>query len=237
MFFTRLPLRSETDWQAEDLRKAAMYFPLVGWIVGGVGAGTWWLALHLWPPLVASGISLVATLLLTGAFHEDGLADVCDGFGGGYTKERILAIMRDSRVGAFGAIGVTVALGLKWTTIAALPPSIAPAAIMAAHALSRGAAISLLATLAYVRDDESKAKPLASELRGARLLGALAFAVIPLFLLPGRMVACLAAVMTTRFLLGRWFTYRIGGYTGDCLGAAQQICELVIYLTLLGRVG
>lgn len=233
MFFTRLPLRSEAHWQVEDLQKAATYFPLVGWLVGGVGAAAWWIAAQFWPPQIASGISLVATVLLTGAFHEDGLADVCDGFGGGYTKERVLAIMRDSRVGAFGAIGVVMALGLKWQAVAALPPPLTPLALVASHALSRGTAVSLMATLPYVREEESKAKPMATELRGVRLFVALGFAVTPLCLLPWRLAWCLVPVVLMRFLLGRWFTYRIGGYTGDCLGAAQQVSEIVIYLSFL----
>lgn len=236
MFFTRLPVGSQAHWQPDDLQKAATYFPLVGWLVGGVGAGAWWLAAQVWPPMIASGISLVATLLLTGAFHEDGLADVCDGFGGGYTKERVLAIMRDSRVGAFGAIGVVMALGLKWQAVAALPPLLTPMALVAAHALSRGAAVSLMATLPYVREEESKAKPMATELRGGRLLVALAFALAPLCLLPVRFTWCVVPVAATRFVLGRWFKYRISGYTGDCLGAAQQVSEIVIYLSVLALV-
>jgi len=233
MFFTRLPIPSESEWQADDLKKAATYFPLVGWLVGAVGAGAWWLAARVWPPAIASGISLAVTLLLTGAFHEDGLADVCDGFGGGYTKERVLAIMRDSRVGAFGAIGVVMALGLKWQAVAALPPLLTPLSLVAAHGLSRGAAVSLMATLPYVREEESKAKPMATELRGVRLLVALAFAVAPLAFLPVRLAWCLGPVVMVRFLLGRWFMYRIGGYTGDGLGAAQQVSEIVIYLSFL----
>lgn len=234
MFFTRLPLPSSGAWDPADLQRSSTYFPLVGWLVGAVAASAWWLALSVWPPQVASGISLAATLLLTGAFHEDGFADVCDGFGGGYTKERVLEIMRDSRVGAFGAIGVVMMLGLKWQAVAALPPLLAPAVLLAAHAVSRGAAISLQATLRYVREEAGKAKPLATDLRGARLAVALAFAVAPLALLPWRFAWALLPVVATRWFLGAWFRRRIGGYTGDCLGAAQQVCELVFYLAVLG---
>ncbi|MDO8545540.1 MAG: adenosylcobinamide-GDP ribazoletransferase [Opitutaceae bacterium] len=234
MFFTRLPLPLSSAWNPGDLQRAAAYFPFVGWLVGGVAALVWWLGVQVWPPTMASGVSLAATLLLTGAFHEDGWADVCDGFGGGTTKDRVLEIMRDSRVGAFGAIGVAVMLGLKWQSVAALPVALAPAVLMAGHALSRAAAISLMATLPYVREGSAKAKPMATELGGGRLAVALLGGMAPLSLLPlSAAGGALAAVIFARVVLARWFARRIGGYTGDCLGAAQQMTELVFYLTIL----
>ena len=233
MFFTRVPVPAGWGGKPEDLQRAAAYFPLVGWFVGGVAALTWWLAAQLWPPLVASGLSLAATLLLTGAFHEDGFADVCDGFGGGYTKERVLEIMRDSRVGAFGAIGVVMMLGLKWHSVAALPAALAPALLVAAHGLSRTVAVSLMAVLDYVREDAAKAKPLATQLGGARLLVVLATGAATLALLPMRLWWVLVPLLVTQVLLALWFKRRIGGYTGDCLGAAQQVAEVVFYLTVL----
>ena len=92
-------------------------------------------------------------MLLTGALHEDGFADVCDGFGGGRTSERVLDIMRNSRLGAFGVIGLIMLVGLKWQAMAALPPALLPAAVIAAHALSRGAALAITAILPYARKD------------------------------------------------------------------------------------
>lgn len=233
MFFTRVPLVSSADHNPADLQRAAAWFPLVGWLVGAAAAGVWWAAAQVWPPMVASGLSLVATLLLTGAFHEDGFADVCDGFGGGYTKERVLAIMRDSRVGAFGAIGVVMMLGLKWQTVAALPVTVGAAVLLAGHALSRAAAVSLMAVLPYVREEAGKAKPLATELSGGRLVVALVCGVAPLALMPGKWAWAVVGVAGVWLLLARWFKHRIGGYTGDCLGAAQQVCEVVFYLGVL----
>ncbi len=230
MFFTRVPVPSLARHDPADLQRAAAWFPLVGWLVGAVVAGVWWAASQVWPPAVASGLSLVATLLLTGAFHEDGFADVCDGFGGGYTKERVLEIMRDSRVGAFGAIGVMVMLGLKWQTVAALPVAKGAAVLFAGHAVSRAAAVSLMAVLPYVREEAGKAKPLATELGGGRLVVALLCGLAPLTLLPGRCVWAVAGVALLWVVLARWFRRRIGGYTGDCLGAAQQVCEVGFYL-------
>ena len=234
MFFTRVPVPSLARHDPADLQRAAAWFPLVGWLVGAVAAGVWWAAAQVWPPAVASGLSLVATLLLTGAFHEDGFADVCDGFGGGYTKERVLEIMRDSRVGAFGAIGVVVMLGLKWQTVAALPVTLGGAAVLlVGHAVSRAAAVSLMAVLPYVREEEGKAKPLATELSGGRLIVALSCGLTPLALLPARGMGAVAGVGMLWLVLARWFRRRLGGYTGDCLGAAQQVCEVGFYLGVL----
>jgi adenosylcobinamide-GDP ribazoletransferase len=236
MFFTRLPLPMTRAWDPESLQRAAAYFPLVGWLVGGVAAAVWWLSIRLFPPVLASGLSLAATLLLTGALHEDGFADVCDGFGGGYTKERVLEIMRDSRVGAFGAIGVVVIIGLKWMTVAALSLPLAPLVLIAGHALSRGASATVMTVLSYVREEEGKAKPLATELRGSRLLAALFFSLAPLALLPSRLGWSVIVVAIVRTAMVRWFRRRIGGYTGDCLGATQQVSEVAFYLTVLALV-
>jgi adenosylcobinamide-GDP ribazoletransferase len=231
IYFTRLPLPMLRDSTADDWRRAPTYFPLVGWVVGGVAAGAWWSASLLFPATIACGLSLGATLLITGAMHEDGFADVCDGLGGGTTREKALEIMRDSRVGAFGAIGLVVLLGLKWHTLATLPFQITPAALIAAHACSRAGSISIMASLDYARA-EGKARPLASRLHLARLALALALGVAPLVLLPIRAWAGVAAVLVVRFTASAWFATRLGGYTGDCLGAAQQVGELAFLLTL-----
>jgi adenosylcobinamide-GDP ribazoletransferase len=233
MFFTRLPVPARAGYAPADQARAMTYFPLVGWLVGGAAALVWGLALLAWSPAIASGLSLAATLLLTGALHEDGFADVCDGFGGGQTRERVLEIMRDSRIGAFGAIGTAVLIGLKWLTVASLPLALAPAALIAGHALSRGAAASLMSRLRYAQDT-GKARPMAAPPSPARLIVMLALATGPLALLPARIVwTALAATAIVGELFARWFDRRIGGYTGDCLGAMQQVGEVVFYLTVL----
>ncbi len=239
MFFTRLPVPSSAIHDPADLQRAAAWFPLVGWVVGAVAAGVWWAAGLLWSPEVASGLSLAATLLLTGAFHEDGFADVCDGFGGGYTKARVLEIMRDSRVGAFGAIGVVLMLGLKWQVVAGFSPELGVAVLIAGHALSRAASVSLMAVLPYVQEEVGKAKPLATQLAGGRLAWALVCGLAPLALLPGwgGAVWVVAVVAGLRVGLAAWFRRRIGGYTGDCLGAAQQVTELGFYLAAGALLG
>lgn len=230
LFFTRLPLPSLGSPSADEMRRSATYFPLIGWIIGGVAAGVWWSAIKAFPPLIASGLSLVSTVMLTGAMHEDGFADVCDGFGGGFTKERTLAIMQDSRVGAFGVVGLLLSLGLKWQCVAALPTALTPTILIAAHTISRSASITLMSTLDYVREGPSKARALTSKLRSWRLALVIFLGMCPVLLLPQCYLWAVIPVIIVRFIAARWFCSRLGGYTGDCLGAVQQISELVFLL-------
>jgi adenosylcobinamide-GDP ribazoletransferase len=233
MFFTRLPVPAGWGETRADLQRAAAYFPLVGWLVGAFAAAVWWLARLEWGPAVASGLSLAATLLLTGAMHEDGFADSCDGFGGGYTRERVLEIMRDSRIGAFGAIGVVTMLGLKWQAVAALPATLAPALLIGGHVVSRAVSTSVMASLVYVREDAAKAKPLATELSAARLGLVVATALAAFALLPPRVWWAALVLLGVRAVLVRWLRHRLGGYTGDCLGAVQQASEVIFYLVAI----
>ena len=233
-YFTRVPVPRWVGYEPHYLSAAARYFPLVGLLVGGLGALVYLAAWHVFPPGVAVLLSMAATLLVTGAFHEDGLADCCDAFGGGYTREDVLRIMHDSRIGAFGAIALMIALALKWQTLATLPPLRAAGLMIAAHAASRTGAISYLATLDYVRP-EGKAKPVAQRLSGLAFIVAALFGLPALFW-PDWRFGCVALAMLAvlRLALGRYFVRRIGGYTGDCLGFAQQIFELAIYLAAVG---
>ncbi len=232
-YFTRVPVPRWVGFEPPWLNAAARYFPLVGVLVGVLAALVYLGALHVFPAGVAVLLSMAATLLVTGAFHEDGLADCLDAFGGGYKKEDVLRIMHDSRIGAFGAIGLIVALALKWQTLAMLPPLRAATLMIAGHAASRVLAISYLASLEYVRP-EGKAKPVAQRLSASALLLAAVFG-LPWLCWPAwpdwrAAIATLAVLGVLRFALGRYFVRRIGGYTGDCLGFAQQIFELAIYL-------
>ncbi|KAA5610648.1 adenosylcobinamide-GDP ribazoletransferase [Rhodovastum atsumiense] len=235
MFFTRVPLPSLPELVPEDQRRASAYWPLVGAAVGAAVAGVWAVSATLFPPGVAVGLALAAGLLLTGALHEDGFADVCDGFGGGTTRDRVLEIMRDSRIGAFGAIGLVMLLGLKWQAMAALPPALLPAAVIAAHALSRGAAVAMMVVLPYARTDASRARPIVGH-PGARLIGVAITALMPLLLLPPpARLAGLVVVAGIWGLCFLWFRHRLGGYTGDCLGALQQLGEIGMLLAVLAQ--
>ncbi|WP_343733345.1 adenosylcobinamide-GDP ribazoletransferase [Duganella sp.] len=241
-FFSRLPIPGWVGFDPAWLNQASRYFPLVGVVVALISAATYALTAWLLPTPVAAILSTAAGIYATGAFHEDGFADMCDGFGGGMTPERVLEIMKDSRIGAYGAIGIICMLGLKLTTLAMLPPLAAVGALLVAHPLSRLMATSLIWRLDYVRA-EGKAKPLAQKMRGREFLIAAASAAVPALVvialrwLP--LAALLAGVLTAAIAtiwLARKCVRRIGGYTGDCLGAVQQVTEVVFYLCALASL-
>ncbi|WP_233883686.1 adenosylcobinamide-GDP ribazoletransferase [Paraburkholderia flagellata] len=241
-YFTRVPVPRWVGFEPAWLNAAARYFPLVGVLIGALGALVYLAALRVFPASVAVLLSMAVTLLATGAFHEDGLADCLDAFGGAYTREDVLRIMHDSRIGAFGAIGLVVALALKWQTLAALPPARAAMLMIAAHAASRACAISYLVSLEYVRT-EGKAKPVAQRMSVSAWLCACVFG-LPWLFWPTWSVtpdwragaATLVVLAVLRYVLGRYFVRRIGGYTGDCLGFAQQVFEIAIYLVGLAWI-
>jgi adenosylcobinamide-GDP ribazoletransferase len=245
MFFTRIPLPARlgawVGYSPELLNGAARYYPLVGLGVGGVGALVFAGGMELFTPLVAVVLSMAATVLFTGAFHEDGFADVCDGFGGGYTPERVMEIMKDSRIGAFGAIGMVLMLLLKFSTLVGLAESgdteMTAWMMVIGHTLSRAMPVVLIRWLAYVRPGpDAKAKPLAEFVSWNGLIAALVFGMLPLLVLldlfDNAWLFCLGLipVLLATLLMGLWFRRRIGGYTGDCLGATQQVAEVVFYL-------
>jgi len=234
-FFTRIPIPFEIASSQENLNKCNRYFPLVGYFVGGSAALIYWLTSYLLPDSISILLSMAGSILLTGAFHEDGFADVCDAFGGSWTKEKILTIMKDSRVGAYGAIGIILLLLTKYTTISSLPSNLIALSLIIAHVNSRFMAVWTMHTLPYVREDESsKSKPITKALQIKDLVIALALTIPSLFLLADiRILYFIPLLFITKLLLERYFKKWIGGYTGDCLGTIQQTCELVIYITLV----
>jgi adenosylcobinamide-GDP ribazoletransferase len=253
MFYTRIPCPKNIDHNPDYLNKASRYFPLIGWIVGGICFAIYYLASIVFSVEIALILSMIAGILTTGAFHEDGFADVCDGFGGGWTKEKILLIMKDSAIGAYGAIGVVLLFLLKFNAlfnlvntseIVNLLPKAFGTAInnlllfVSAHSVSRLAAISIVFTHEYSREDaSSKSKPIAQNFTWKEVVGALFFGLLPLVVLSffqWQLVLVLVPVFITRFFLARYFQKWIDGYTGDCLGATQQVCEVVFYLSIIG---
>ena len=234
-FFTRLPVPAWVGNSQEQLNHAARYFPLIGIVVGVIGATVTLVASLALPLSVAVILGMAATLLATGAFHEDGFADACDGFGGGREKAQVLAIMKDSRVGSYGAIGVALLLLAKWNALMEMDDDVLLTAIVAGHAVSRFASTTLIAALDYVRDDESaKSNPLAVRMSAGALAVAALFGLAPCALLPlPEILYALVAVVIVTLAAARYFVKRIGGYTGDCLGATQQVAELAFYLGLL----
>jgi adenosylcobinamide-GDP ribazoletransferase len=231
VFFTRVPLMLP-DYDEADLARSTRYFPLVGLLVGAFGALVFWLGDFLLPLELAVLLSMVATLLLTGAFHEDGLSDAVDGLGGGWEKEQVLTIMTDSRVGSYGAIAIVLALLIKFQALSHLSAAMIPLALVAGHALSRFCAALVIATQSYVKP-EGKAKPLATQITPGELLVAAVFGLLPLVLLDIRLLSALVPVTLVWFWFSAKIRSRIGGYTGDCLGAMQQLTEVAFYLGLL----
>ena len=234
-FFTRLPVPAWVGHSAEMLNHSARYFTLVGLIVGLIGALVFAATSFFWPKTLAVLLAMAATILVTGAFHEDGWADMVDGFGGGWTRERTLEIMKDSRIGSYGAIALVLLLLAKFMALVELDMLLIAPALIAGHALSRLCATSVMHFLDYARD-EGKAKPLATRISIGELVVAGAFGLIALVLLPPLPVitGVLFAAAATAFLT-RKFRRRLGGYTGDCLGATQQLSEVAFYLGLLCR--
>ncbi len=234
-FFTRIPVGNACDYSQEALNRCNRYFPMIGLIAGGFAALTYWLLLWLLPPSIALLASMLATILFTGAFHEDGFADVCDGFGGGWKKEQILTIMKDSRLGTYGAIGILGMLLMKYFTLMELRNDEIFTILILGHMVSRTLAVSTMYALDYVREDElSKSKPITKNLHKADLLIALAMCALAFAWIPKAeyLLAIVPAVMA-KWLMERWFVKHIGGYTGDCLGAIQQLTEVIFYLSVL----
>ena len=235
MFFTRIPCPNWVDHSEEYLNKASKYFPVVGIIVGAASAFIFWLSQLVFPAEIAVIFSIVASILVTGAFHEDGFADVCDGFGGGWTREKILLIMKDSRLGTFGVIGLGLILLLKWSVLKYFPINTIMITLVSGHAISRLNAVSLIFTDEYARDDDSsKSKPLATKMSSGEFVFAILFGIAPLVLFTNIYVLLtLGPLLFVRWYFSRYFKKWIGGYTGDCLGAVQQVSEVVFYLSLI----
>ena len=234
-FFTRIPVPDRIPHSADSLNHSARYFPAIGLLVGAVSAIAFSIAALVVPTQVAVLIAMGSSIYLTGAFHEDGLSDMTDGLGGGWDKLRILEIMKDSRVGSYGVVVITMTLLGKFVLLDSFDPLWIPFLLMAAHAFSRYCSVLIMAGLSYVREDRlSKSKPLATKLTRKALWIASVFGLLPLLLLPAAaaLVGVAAGLLTTIWL-GRKLQTWLGGYTGDCLGATQQLTELAFYLGAL----
>lgn len=235
-FLTRLPLPDRPVATTARLASAVRYYPAVGLLVGGAAALLLLVLAPLMGPVVAVLLAITATAALTGAMHEDGLADTCDGLGGA-TAARTLEIMRDSRVGTFGLIGLGLTLALKVAALAALPLAVAAAALVAAHAASRLACVATISLSAYARPGGT-AGFTRRRISGRGLAVAVATAALALACF-GAVAGWSAAVAATlgiaagAALVRRVADRRLGGYTGDTLGACQQLAELGFYLAVL----
>lgn len=235
LFFTRIPCPKWIDHSSGNMQKSTKYFSLVGIIVGFFGALTYWSSSYILPQNIAILLSYIATIWITGAFHEDGFADVCDGFGGGWTKDKILAIMKDSLVGTYGIVGLICLFTLKFFTLSEINSQLL-IVLIAGHSVSRCIASFILYLYPYARTDESsKSKAVASSFKLSYLIVNIIIGILPLLFFKTYWVfLALIPPFLAMLLLGRFFNKWIGGQTGDCVGATQQISEVVFYLSLLG---
>lgn len=235
-FLTRIPVQSAALYSDEKMAASPRYYPLVGLLLGGISAGIYFAASMALSPLVSTVLATALVCLLTGAFHEDGLADCFDGVGGGLTKERALEIMKDSRIGTYGTAALVFVLGLKITLLASLPVTVAIAAFIAAHALSRVSSVIVIATSRYVRL-EGTGKYTSSGLSAASLFTALAtgaatLAALGYLLTPSAAAFCVVGAAAGHAAMRLIYQRKLGGYTGDTLGAVQQVSEVGAYLGL-----
>ncbi len=239
-FLTRVPVPAWVGYRDEWLHQCARHFSLVGLLVGVVAALVLQCAWALWPWPLAVLLSMVATLVFTGAFHEDGLADTFDALGGVVARDKALAIMKDSRLGTYGTVTLVAVLALKAAALTALGAQ-AAAALLLAHSVSRVLPVALIRWLPYAGDaDAAKAKPLSTQVS----LAGLAVAVFWALLVAGAVLGArqldasavlvsLTAAALVALLMARWLRRRLGGFTGDTLGATQQLGELAIYLAIV----
>jgi adenosylcobinamide-GDP ribazoletransferase len=232
-FLTRLPLARWSYAQPAELARAAPLFPLVGALVAAIAAAAAWAALQWLPPALAPWAALAAAIVVTGGFHEDGLADTADGLGGGFTRERKLEIMRDSRIGSYAGLALIVVLGGKYLALSTLAPAALFAALWLGHVLARWSVLPLAALLPYARDSATN-KPVADGMGWPQLLlGTLLTGVLIAPLGLSALYAALAALAVVG-LAALYFRAQLGGITGDTLGAANQLVELSCYLVVSG---
>lgn len=236
-FYTRLPLRTATPVDGAALARASWCAPLVGALVGALAGLAYWIAYRLnLPPLVCATIAIAAGMLLTGCLHEDGLADTADGFGGGETRERALEIMRDGRIGAYGTCALVILLALRIGTVADLPNArLVVWALIGAHATARAGLPLFMLLVPPARPDGLSAAAGAPSRERAAVAAAIGIALLWVAL--GFRSALIALVLV---LIGAavmaWLTRRkIGGQTGDVLGAVEQVGETLVLLVTAAR--
>ena len=234
MFFTRLPLWKIANVPSSYFSRVVEMWSLVGWLTGGVAALVLWAAAHVFPLPIAVILAIIARVLLTGALHEDGLADFCDGMGGGTSRERILAIMKDSHIGTYGVLGLILyflLLAMAWMS---LPVPLLCFVIIAGDAWSKFCSAQIINVLPYARKvEEAKCQVVYVRFTTPTWILALIAGALPAALLPCPLWWAYLAPAIAASLLFALMKRKIGGYTGDCCGACFLISELTFYLTVV----
>jgi len=246
-FFSRLPVSKTLNFTAYPFYLGNVYLPVVGFFYALCCCAVFFISQTLFTPVISVILMLVAGLVFTGAFHEDGFADSCDGFGGGYSKQQCLNIMKDSQIGTYGVIGLIILMALKITVLSELAgqiPWLFVALVFSAAMVSRFSVLCIIQYSQYARLGEtSKASSSSTPLPLKYLVCALCFSIIPLvllMLLSGELmpiIVIIALVSVNTFLCKAYFEQKIEGYTGDCLGFLQQTNELLILLIGLALLG
>jgi adenosylcobinamide-GDP ribazoletransferase len=235
-FLTRVPVGGG-ERRPEELAGFVPWFPVVGAGVGLAVAAIYAASRMLLPPLPAATLAVVAGIGLTGAFHEDGLGDTADAFAGHHDRDSTVRILKDPRLGTFGVLAVAASLLLRVGAVAALAPGAALAALPAAHALSRATAVATMAALPAAAETGLGASYALALSRRRALAGAAAGLAIALVLLGVPALGAAAAAAVAAALLGRLAVRRIGGVTGDVLGAVQQLAEMLALLAAVAAAG
>jgi len=231
-FLTRWPVSLPETLADGAMARCMWAFPLVGGLIGAIIAALYLLAGHLWPAWPCAFIALAAGMMLTFALHEDGLADCADGFGGGRDKDRIIAIMRDSRIGAYGTLALIVSVLLKASIIVSFVNPAAP--LIIAHMMSR-AALPVVMTLMPPASSGGLAAGFGTLPRWTAIIAVILALAVPCWLIPYRAAVCVIAAVLAGGAVALLARRKIGGYSGDVLGAIQQCVELAVLLAILAR--
>ena len=230
-FMTRIPGPRDLEHSEGRLARSARYFPLVGVIVGLIAGAVFFFASMLFTPLVSAGLALTASVMLTGALHEDGLADSSDGLGAITDREKALDIMKDSRIGTFGACALLFSIGLRWAALSALAGLDGLIALVMAHTISRALLVPVLRSGHRART-RGLASSIAGGVKGGEVLVALSLAFLVAMIAPVPGLMAIAAAVVVAGLQLAFILRFLGGYTGDGLGAIQQMSEIAVLLTL-----
>ena len=238
VFYTRLPIFRQKNIPDVYFKNIIYYWSMVGWLTASVMAATLYLSSFLLPASIAVVLAIISRLLLTGGLHEDGLADFFDGFGGGISKDRILAIMKDSHVGCYAVLGLICYFLLFYQVLVAFPIHLSCLAILVADPFCKGLAAMITTRLNYARTAEtSKVKVVYETLNKKYLLQTAFFALLPLLIILGWLSVTYYLIMLLPillfFVLTAFMKSKIDGYTGDCVGALFLLLELSCYLSLL----
>ena len=231
-FMTRLPSPVKLQWSEAELASSTPWFVAVGTVVGIIAAIVWQIGFHMWSQEIAALFAITASVLATGAFHEDGLADSADGIGGAFEIEKKLTIMRDSRIGTYGSVALILTIITKFSAISLLDPGTAAGIIVGAHMLGRWTSVPLIKFNDYVRE-QGTGKPFASMVTTNNVIcSSVAALVLSVMCFGSMTVIVLPVVLTGLWLAQRYVRRKLGGITGDVLGAVNSLTELLVYLIM-----